>query len=91
MCVTFCFYRLQNQIAENIIYLIISECTLPSTPTNGIVSVSDTPTGSVARYTCQNGFTLKGLSSRQCKAQGLGWEDSDPSCGLYLLVFTLQA
>lgn len=32
-------------------------------------------------YYCKIGYTLYGLSSRQCQTNGTGWNGQDPSCG----------
>ncbi|XP_060586067.1 sushi, von Willebrand factor type A, EGF and pentraxin domain-containing protein 1-like [Ruditapes philippinarum] len=52
------------------------DCHPPSTITNGAVFAN----GKTANYTCKNGTTILGLSSRICNTDGTGWSDSDPQC-----------
>ena len=49
-------------------------------PENGQVSVGEITLGSVATYTCNDGFVLTGTSTRTCQADGT-WSDDNPTCG----------
>ena len=48
-------------------------------PSNGEVMVSTTEFGSTATYSCNDGYTLEGVSTRTCLASG-SWSDSAPIC-----------
>ncbi len=52
--------------------------TLPN-PSNGFVSLTTTTLGSTASYDCNNGFSLEGVRSRECQADGT-WSGDEPSC-----------
>ncbi|WAQ97856.1 CSMD3-like protein [Mya arenaria] len=56
------------------------KCNFPSTPSNGAVSVSDSTGGTTATYSCLVGYSLSGLASRLCMADGSGWQGADPIC-----------
>ena len=49
-------------------------------PENGQVSVGDFTFGSVATYSCNDGFVLIGNSTRICQADET-WSDDNPTCG----------
>lgn len=53
-------------------------CGTPLAPSNGMVEVNSD--GSVATYTCDVGFTLSGLESRNCQTADATWEGTDPTC-----------
>ena len=53
-----------------------SQCLAVS---NGMVCYNGTTAGSVATYTCDNGYTLMGTAERTCRSDGR-WEGSIPSC-----------
>ena len=48
-------------------------------PNNGAVDFYDTTVGSVAMYTCNEGFNLSGAVNRDCQANGT-WSPSEPIC-----------
>ena len=54
-------------------------CDNPLPLSNGRVSVVATRTGQVAQYSCNDGFVLTGVSSRECSSIGK-WRKSTPSC-----------
>ena len=43
--------------------------------------------GIVAVYSCNPGYSLKGIFSRNCTANGSGWDGITPSCGIYSIIF----
>ena len=50
---------------------------------NGRVSYStpgDAVVGTMATYTCDDGFNLEGKMDRVCQSNG-AWSDSPPTCG----------
>ena len=55
------------------------DCGSLPNPANGVVSLSDTVFGSVATYSCNDGFTLEGETTRQCEVSGR-WSGTPPSC-----------
>ncbi|XP_060580368.1 sushi, von Willebrand factor type A, EGF and pentraxin domain-containing protein 1-like [Ruditapes philippinarum] len=57
----------------------ITDCKGLPYPDNGTVSASETTFGQVASYTCNEGFTLQGTSSRFCQPDG-SWSGSTPTC-----------
>lgn len=54
---------------------------MPAALTNGDV-VSD---GLTAFYSCDKGFSLKGVEQRYCGSGGSGWNETAPTCGELLL------
>ena len=76
-----------NEITHSNFYYSISTfclfkgCASPPTPTGGTLVVSTD--GFQANYTCDLGFSLKGLQVRQCLlvTSSAEWEDVDPECG----------
>ncbi|XP_052807840.1 uncharacterized protein LOC128236769 [Mya arenaria] len=58
----------------------VADCGFPSNVTHGRVSVENgTMYGSVAEYSCEEGYTLDGSYSTECQANGM-WQDIDISC-----------
>ena len=58
------------------------QCGQLINPTNGQVTVSGTIEGSTASYTCNEGFTLSGSTSRTCGSDG-AWRPAAPICRMY--------
>ncbi len=61
----------------HIYYAVV--CSSPSYPSNGYASVTSTYVGSTARYFCNSGYTLSGLSTRVCQSSH-SWSGQQPSC-----------
>ena len=59
--------------------LVTEFCNNPLPLSNGRVSVIATRTGQVAQYTCNIGYALKGVNSRECSPSGK-WKNSTPNC-----------
>ena len=59
--------------------LIVDGCGSLSPPENGMVDASITTVGSVATYSCNNGFLISGDSQRNCQIDGF-WSGSAPMC-----------
>ncbi|XP_053408096.1 sushi, von Willebrand factor type A, EGF and pentraxin domain-containing protein 1-like [Mercenaria mercenaria] len=57
----------------------VTDCGGLSSPDNGLVSASQTTFGQVATYTCAEGYSLSGTSSRICQPDG-SWSSSPPLC-----------
>ena len=55
------------------------QCGQLINPMNGQVTVSGTTEGSTATYTCIDGFTLSGSTSRTCSSDGT-WRPEAPVC-----------
>ena len=55
------------------------DCGDLRTVVNGIVESVATTFGSVANYSCDNGYELIGPSARICQADG-SWSDRDSQC-----------
>ena len=65
------------------------DCGPLGDPENGMVSVSTTTYKSVATYSCNTGYTLRGNVSQTCLDTGL-WSDSQPYCTgeIYIIIVT---
>jgi len=50
-----------------------------SSPVNGTVSLDANTVGSQANYSCSEGYTLNGTTTRVCQADGQ-WSGSEPIC-----------
>ena len=59
--------------------VIVDGCGPLPPPDNGIVDVPITTVGSVATYSCDNGFLVSGNSQRICQMDGF-WSGSAPTC-----------
>ena len=57
------------------------DCGSLSSPTNGQVSLITITFGSVATYSCDNGYCLNGQSMTICQADGT-WSGSTPTCAI---------
>ena len=64
-----------------IIYLFFAVvlCSVLQDPINGSVEYSGVNAGSVAQYSCDEGFMLEGVTIRVCQADGL-WSGDAPTC-----------
>ena len=78
-----------------ILYLFVSSmnnsffiqgCSPPPSPSNGARVVS--ADGHQANYSCDVGFSLKGLQIRNCVLTTAEWEDVDPECGMVFAILT---
>ena len=58
---------------------VADDCGPLDPPTEGSVSINGTIVGSTATYTCNDGFTLQGGSTRTCQTNGQ-WSGSAPIC-----------
>ena len=61
------------------ISFVVVDCGVLDDPANGIVAVFDTTFNSTANYSCNAGYTLRGVAMRTCIASGL-WSGSEPKC-----------
>ena len=48
----------------------IADCGMPEIPSNGMVSYNSTVEGSMANYTCDEGYILDGVVQRICEENG---------------------
>ena len=55
------------------------DCLNLTSPSNGQVSLTAATPGSVATYTCDNGYEVVGASVRECQANG-SWSEDEPVC-----------
>ena len=64
-------------------------CSVLDDPTDGSVQYSSVDVGSVAEYTCNEGFLLEGATTRVCQTDG-SWSGDTPTCrrGLFSLIDT---
>ena len=58
---------------------IVIDCGEPPSVDGGGFNVTETTFQSLARYGCNEGFTLSGSQSRTCQADGT-WSGTDPVC-----------
>lgn len=56
-------------------------CSAPEKPCDGSVSAPATTRGSVATYSCDDGFTLGSPTTRSCQDSGM-WSGSVPCCDI---------
>ena len=81
--------RIFNHEVHFSIYIILLAivCAMPSNPRNGRVTSPTTTLGSVAEYSCIEGFTLVGQSTRTCQTNGMSrngqWSGVEPICSKY--------
>ena len=73
------------------IFLIDSvvTCQTLRQPSNGLITSSGSSVGSIATYTCNTGFRLKGSPLRLC-TQSRAWSGTAPTCeagGMYAVKF----
>ena len=57
----------------------VVDCSNLTSPSNGHVSVSTTTFGSMATYTCEEGYMLMGFPMRECLSNG-SWSQQEPVC-----------
>ena len=55
------------------------DCSDLPDPINGSVTLNSTVEGSIANYTCDEGFLLDGPVVRMCGSNGM-WSGSTPQC-----------
>ena len=60
-------------------YLAVVSCGELAGPDNGAVSVTNTTFASTATYSCNDGYSLVGDTTRTCLASGL-WSGVVPNC-----------
>ena len=66
----------------------VVDCGNLMDPANGAVSLTTTTYNSVATYSCNDGYTLVGDTSRTCLDDG-SWSGTAPTCtGMYVKVTT---
>ena len=64
---------------------VTGDCSALFNPVNGMVQMSGDIQGSMATYSCNNGFTLLGQNTRRCNNKM--WSGNPPVCqGIYLYV-----
>ena len=62
----------------HLVYTAI-DCGPLSAPDNGSVRVTSTRVGAIAKYACNEGFTLGGRKTRTCQKSGM-WSGDAPTC-----------
>ena len=63
-------------------------CESLNNPTNGevVINASTRVVGSVATYTCDDGFLLSGSDERECQDNGM-WSGPEPLCNIVERMF----
>ena len=59
--------------------IVITDCGFPDAPLLGLIQLDDIIIGSVATYSCEEGFMLLGNQNRTCLANG-EWSGVTPAC-----------
>ena len=73
-------YYFSSSIILCIIIIIAPDCGPLTPPANGDVDTSSgTTAGSVALYSCNEGFVLTGTADRVCGSDGR-WRPDPPAC-----------
>ena len=70
----------------------VNLCPFLEHPANGLVTVEDRSPESVATYSCNGGYSLKGSATRLCQSNGT-WTNEPPMCvsGMFSTDFCLAA
>ena len=71
--VQYCLFVLLHFTEEEI------DCGILPHPCFGHVELSGTEEGSIATYTCSEGFELEGTQTRVCQSDGT-WSGKEPTC-----------
>ena len=66
-------------ITKNILNAYLALCPSLSAPSNGKVQVEGVKPGSSARYSCNDGYKLRGDNTRICQ-EGGQWSGQEPIC-----------
>ena len=61
------------------------DCGTLEDPENGNIAISTTTYNSVANYSCNTGYTLRGDMSQTCLDTGI-WSGSEPNCTGMLVI-----
>ena len=56
-----------------------TDCGDLTNPTNGAVTIN--PNKTSGTYTCNPGYALNGVETRNCSVANGGWDGSEPTCG----------
>ena len=74
-------YHFNNYAKQLHPYFLFSVCESLSNPTNGGVVINDSTrvVGSIATYSCDDGFLLSGSIERECQDNGM-WSGNEPLC-----------
>lgn len=82
------FYLHSHYKYRNYYYCIVftANCGGLLNPTNGQVSISGTTEGSIANYSCTNGYHVVGNTSRACQSDSQ-WSGNAPTCERKCMVF----
>ena len=67
-----------------LLLLLVVDCLNLTSLSNGQVSLTTSTFGSVAMYTCEEGYLVVGSATRECLANG-SWSQQEPVCESKLL------
>ena len=62
---------------------LVVDCGNLTSPLQGYVSIAESTFGSIANYSCFEGYELDGNVTRTCLESG-NWSGSDPTCNCKL-------
>ena len=66
-------------------FLFSVSCAALSSLANGNISLISDNTNTWAIYTCNVGYTIKGVNRRMCQTDG-SWDSTQPECRKYELI-----
>lgn len=78
------FYFSATIKARNIVPCSLAVCNTPPLPFNGNVSSN----GTIAVYSCDQGYSMSGTPTISCSQNGSGWNGSAPLCGMKTFLIT---
>ena len=71
------------------LHITATPCANLTSPDDGMVTYDDNTVGSQANYSCSEGYTLNGTTTRVCQADGQ-WSGSEPICEGQSVIFVLH-
>lgn len=58
---------------------VVVDCGNLTSPLQGYVSIAESTFGSIANYSCFEGYEIEGNTTRTCLENG-NWSGNDPTC-----------
>ena len=74
------FAYVQVRVPSTLVHFISDSCDILYNPSNGMVRTNGTTSpGSIAQYTCNDGYVLVGNETRTCDSTW-SWSGTEPVC-----------